>query len=189
MAKTAKKAAVTTRSRRKAAAQEEGPRYRVLSESYIDNVLYRAGAEVVYYGQPGSQLQAINAEAKARKQAVRDIRTNPDLDADQKLAALAELSNEWNGVEEADAFAESEEDIDESDLRRPNPLNTKPLPAGERAELEQHVKATVEQAEKDRIENTNKVSVQLTGDPADPEGKQSKAGLQGATPVLDGKQK
>lgn len=190
MAKTAKKATVTTRTRRQAAAQrEEGPRYQVLSDSYIDNVYYRAGAEVVYYGQPGSQLRPLNAEAKSRKLAVREIRTDPGLDADQKLAKLAELSDEWNGVEEKDAFDESEADLDDTDLRRPNARNTEPLPAAERAVLEGHVKATLEQAEKERTENTNKVSVQLQGDPADPEGKQSKAGIQGATPVLDGKQK
>lgn len=190
MAKTAKKSATTTRTRRQAVAQrEEGPRYQVLSDSYIDNVYYRAGAEVVYYGQPGSQLLALNAEAKARKLAVREIRKDPALDADAKLAALAELSDEWNGVEPADAFEDSEADLDDTDLRTPNARNTAPLPAADRAELEKHVQATVEQAEKDRLENTNKVSVQLMGDPADPEGKQSKAGMQGATPVLDGKQK
>lgn len=189
MAKTAKKTA-TTRSRRAAAAQQDGPRYRVLVDSYIDNVYYLAGAEnVLYYGQPGSNLQAMNAEAKERKLAVREIRRDPDLDADQKLAKLAELSDEWNGVEEADQFADSEDDLDDTDLRRPNARNTAPLPDGDRAELEKHVQATLEQAEKDRLENTNKVGVQLQGNPVDPEGKQSKAGMQGATPVLDGKKK
>ena len=170
---TAKKAPTkTTRSLRAQTQAAEGPRYRLLKDSIIDNALQPVGKEVTYYGEPGSALYPVNDEAKRRKIAVRDIRRNQKLDADEKLAALRELSDQWNGVEAADEFAESDEFDDE-------------LPVGERAELERHAQQTVADTAAANADNTNKVSVQLQGDPSDPEGKQSKDGLQGHTPVLD----
>jgi hypothetical protein len=184
---TKKAAKKTTRSARVSKA-EEGPLYRLLKDSIIDNALKPAGAEVVYYGLPGSALYPINDEAKARKIEVRDIRRDNELDDEEKAEALKALSDEWNGVEAKDEFAESDDfddDFADNTGRRPNVLNTKPLPDGERAELEKHAQASVEATKLANEDNTNKVGLQLQGDPSDPEGKQSKAGLQGHTPVLD----
>lgn len=183
---TAKKTTRTTRSQRTTQV-DEGPRYRLLKDSVLDNHLISAGAEVTYYGEPGSALYPINAEAKSRKIQVRDIRRNADLSDEEKLAELKVLSDEWNGVEAADAFAEGD-DFDEG-YEAAMGRTTKPLDNAARAELEKHAQATVDATRAAEQDNTNKVRVQLQGDPADPEGKLSKDGLQGNTPVLDGNKK
>jgi hypothetical protein len=181
---TAKKAKkVTTRSR-KAAVVEEGPRYQVLTDSYIDNVLYGptqpAGDKVTYYGLPGSQLRPLNDEARARKQAVRDIRTKSDLGPDEKAEALRALSDEYNGVEEDDKWADGEDELDDTDPRPHNPLNTKPLSDADRVELEQHAAQTVADTAKAQSEDTNFTKVKLQGHLVETD-----VTKQGATPVLD----
>jgi hypothetical protein len=183
-AKKTTKKATTTKSRQRAIVQEEGPQYQVLEPSFIDNVLYGpnepAGDKVTYYGLPGSKLRPLNEAAKARKQQVRDIRTDPELDADEKAAALKELSDEFNGVEEADAWADGEDDGDDTDPRAFNARNTKPLPDGERAELEKHAQASVDATRAKEADDTNLVRVKLQGHQFE-----SETTLQGATPVLD----
>lgn len=186
LTKPTKKPARTTRSARQAAS-EEGPRYRALADSYIDNVYYTAGKELVYYGVPGSQLLALNEEAKARKRAVRDIRLDKDLDADGKLEALRELSDEWNGVEVPDSFLDGEANLDsEANLddtgRIPNRRNVAPLPDAERAELEKHAQATVDASREAERDDTNLVRVKLQGHLDDAN---NPSALQGNTPVLD----
>ena len=118
---------------------------------------------------------------------MRDIRLDKDLDADGKLAALKELSDEYNGVEPIDGFLDGEGNLDsESNLddtgRPPNPRNRDPLPDAERAELEKHAQATVDATRAEEQDNTNAVRVQLQGDPSDPKGKQNPSSLQGNTP-------
>jgi hypothetical protein len=178
---TAKKATgkvVTTRSRRAAKAVEEGPRYRLLRESFIDQVLYPAGREVTYFGEPGSALLPLNAEAKARKAAVRDIRNDPDLDDEDKKAARKELSDEWNGVEAVDDFAEGDEAIDDNTGRAPG---GKPaLPDADRAKLEEMAKVTAEQQADANLEDTNRVTVKLQG-----HNELDVTEHQGRTPVLN----
>jgi hypothetical protein len=175
---------VTTKSRQRAVVVEEGPRYQVLEPSYINNVLYgpneAAGDQVTYYGMPGKALRPINAEAKARKQQVRDIRTDPELDAEQKAEALKELSDEFNGVEESDDWAEGEEDDDRTDVRPFNANNAKPLSADQRAELEQHAVASIEATRAKEQDDTNRVTVKLQGHQ-----NETQQTLQGATPTLD----
>jgi hypothetical protein len=186
----AKKPARTTRSRR-AEVVEEGPRYLLLQDSYLDGVYRKAGTEVIYYGEPGRALQALNAEAKARKQAIRDINRNPDLDAEGKVAAKKELSDLWNGVE-SDADLDDEDEDDEGEAPAANTtigqrsaragggLRRAPLPDDQRAELEKHALASIEATEAAQRDDTNRVTVKLQGhnepDPTE---------LQGATPVLD----
>ena len=104
----------TTRAARKAGASEEGPLYRVLTDSFIENKLVAAGGTVVYYGLPGSQLEPLNAEAKARKEQVREVRTNKKLDDEAKQAAFQALSDDWNGVDDVDVFAAGEAGLAQS---------------------------------------------------------------------------
>lgn len=181
--KATKKAAVTTRSARQAQAVA-GPRYRLLEDSVFDGGLVKAGKEITYYGLPGSALLALNDEAKERKRAVRDIRLDTDLDADGKALALKELSDEWNGVQRIDEvdFADSEANLDDDDdfVPQPGNANKKPLPAGERAELEKQALAGQAATTAAQLDDTNRVTVKLSGvtDPAPGE-------LQGSTPALD----
>ena len=106
----------TTLSRRAEAPVEEGPQYKVInSPTYLDQVLYPIGSTVTYFGQPGTTLVALNAEAKSRKIAVRDTRLDKDLSTEEKAEALRELSNEWNGVTRADPFSQSEGNLDSED--------------------------------------------------------------------------
>lgn len=147
---------------------EEGPLYEVVKTDTLIDGLQKVGAQVTYYGQPGSTLKPLNAEAKSRKDQVRAIREDKELDADEKAEALKELSDEWNGVEAVDAWAEGEDDDALSD--------------GERGELEQHALNSIQATKDAEQDNTNKVMIQLQGhnepDPTE---------FQGATPVLDGK--
>ena len=177
----AKRPAVTTRSARAAAAQQ-GPLYRALADSFIDNVYVKQGQTVVYYGLPGSQLLALNDEAKERKRAVRDIRLDSDLDVAGKAAALKELSDEWNGVVRADEvdFAESEANLDDDDEPNPGRPGRAPLPAAERAELERQALAGQAAQKAKEADDTNRVTVKLSG-VTDP----TPAELQGSTPALD----
>jgi hypothetical protein len=186
--KAAKKAApkTTTRSVRQAPASV-GPRYRLLEDSVLDGGLVRAGKEITYYGLPGTALLAINDEAKDRKRQVRDIRTDPDLTAEQKQAAFKELSDEWNGVERVDElnFTDSEANLDDDDDAADGPIgglraSRPPLPASERAELEKQALAGQAAENEKAKDDTNRVTVKLSGvtDPAPGE-------LQGSTPALD----
>lgn len=174
---TAKKAVdsrskTTTRSRRAAQQVEAGPRYQVLSDSFLNNQRVPAGSEVTFFGLPGRQLKPINAEAKSRKEQVRKIRTNGKLSAEEKLDQLRALSNEWNGVEDEAAW-----DVEEEEE----------LSTAERKELEKHAQASVDATREAERDNTNAVRVQLQGDPANPKG--TDVSNQGATPVTDGKPK
>lgn len=158
----------TTRSVAKAGASEDGPLYRVLSDSFINNRLVLAGATIVYYGLPGSQLEPLNAEAKARKTQVRDIRVDNSLDAEDKQLAYQALSDEWNGVDDPDDYEAGEAGLDS------------PLSDAERIELEKHATAAVEaEAEKQKAD-TNYTGVKLQGHLEETE-----SSRQGATPVTD----
>lgn len=42
-------------------------RYRVREKSFIDGALLEAGAEIIYLGMPGSQLEPLNDAAKIAK--------------------------------------------------------------------------------------------------------------------------
>lgn len=168
----AKTTTTTTRALRRAATQTEGPLYRAIELSQIDNKLIPPDGEVVYYGLPGSNLAPVNAEARARKQAVRSIRTDPKLDDAAKAEKLRVLSNEYNGVEDRDAFEESELGLDE------------PLPDAERAKLEQAARQTAEDTANANEGDLNRVGVKLQG-----QMEETQASKQGATPVLDGKKK
>lgn len=185
--KTAKKKvapATTTRSARKAAASV-GPRYRLLADSVIEGGIVKAGKEITYYGLPGSALLAVNDEGKDRKRAVRDVRVDPDLTAEQKAEAFKELSDVWNGVERSDEvnFLDSEANLDGGDVDPPiGGLRAirEPLPAGERAELEKQALAGQASENQRNLDDTNRVTLKLSGvtDPAPGE-------LQGSTPALD----
>jgi hypothetical protein len=176
--KIAKKTATRTTRRVRAAANtaaDSNPRYLVLQESYIDNVLRKANAEITYFGLPGRALRPINDEARSRKQQVLDIRRDSDLDDEAKNAKLKALSDEWNGVEQADIDDDYEL---EGDYK-------KPLPDAERIELEKAASATVESTRIAQEEDTNFTKVKLQGSPDMVETDASK---QGATPVTDGRE-
>lgn len=160
----------TTRAARKAGASEEGPLYRVLTDSFIENKLVAAGGTVVYYGLPGSQLEPLNEEAKSRKTQVRDIRVDDKLDAETKQAAFEALSDEWNGIDDADDFEAGEAGLD------------KPLPDADRIELEKHAQAAVDAEAEKQSEDTNLTKVKLQGQQVE-----TAASKQGATPVTDAK--
>ncbi len=111
------KPAVTTRSKRANALTDQGPLYEVLSLSQIDNQLVGPGTatpQVVYFGLPGSNLRALNDEARSRKGQVRDIRNGKGT-PEQKQVALTALSDAWNGVEKKDEFADPDDDGDAND--------------------------------------------------------------------------
>lgn len=98
--------AETTLSRRQA-VREDGPLYKVLSLSHIDNRMCGPGTkfpEVIYFGLPGTALKPLNKAAKDRKDQVRAIREDASLDDVGKHAKLTELSNLWNGVEVRDDY-------------------------------------------------------------------------------------
>lgn len=200
----ARKPAVTTRSRRSNPAQQEGPRYRLTKESVIGGSLQPVGAVVLYYGLPGSALYPVTPEAVERKKAVLAIRHDADMDDEEKAAALKELSDAWNGVEQDDQFADefANEFRDEfasetlastttvdgqttvgQRAQTSNPVNTKPLPDDERKELESHAAATVEATRIAQEEDTNFTKVKLQGQLVETD-----ASKQGATPVTDGKE-
>lgn len=198
-AKKGRKATTRTTRSARAVAYEEGPRYRVTAESFINDALQPVNKEVTYYGLPGSALYPLNDEARARKVAVRDIKKNPDLDAEGKVAALRELSNEWNGVEEDGEFGVHDEFDAELDVEEgqgqgtpgantpvgqrlaANPTNTRPLPDAERKELESHAAATVEATKLAQEQDTNFTKIKLQGHL-----EETTASKQGATPVTDG---
>lgn len=160
--------------RRPAPARESlAPQYEVLQESFIDNRIVREGEKIEYYGVPGRWLKPLNAAAKANKAAAAEVRRDNRGQPEAAAEALRELDNELQGVETGDDF-EDGEDAEE-------------LSEAERAALEQHVKTMQQNEASASADNTNKVSVQLTGDPTDPEGKRNPGALQGNTPVLDAK--
>lgn len=165
----------TTKSKRAGedARAIEGPRYLVLEASQIDNKLVAAGEEITYYGMPGSKLKPVNGEAKSRKQEVHDIRTDASLTDDERGQALADLSDEWNGVEGEDAWAEGEFG-----------LSDKPLPEGDRKELEAHSQAAIEAEAEKQKDDTNYTKIKLQG-----KLEETEASKQGATPATDGKKK
>lgn len=49
------------------AKNEEQPLYRVLARSFIGNSIVEEGAEVVYHGEPGSNLEPLNDVAERAK--------------------------------------------------------------------------------------------------------------------------
>lgn len=55
----------------------ERPRYRVTELSYIDDALQDVGQEVYFDGAPGSNLEPLNAPARAAKAAVPAGRIGP----------------------------------------------------------------------------------------------------------------
>lgn len=163
------------RARRPAPRGEEiAPQYEVTEQSFIDNKLLQPGQHVTYYGVPGKALKPLNTAAKANKAAAQEARRDTAGDPEARTTALRYLDNDLQNITPRDEY-DDEEEITLSDA--------------ERTELEGHAETTVkQQAELDKA-NTNKVGVQLSGNPADPEGKLSQDGLQGNTPVKDAKGK
>lgn len=167
--KAAKKATKTTRSAR-AVREAEGPLYRVLKQSQINDAVVDAGAQVVYYGLPGKFLQPLNDEAKSRKAQVAEIRNDTEITAEEKQAELKALSDEWNGVEGEPSW----DDV--------SGLADAELPDGERKALESHAQQTVDDTAEAQEEDTNFTKIKLQG-----RLKETDASKQGATPVTDGK--
>ena len=170
-------------------ARDTAPRYRVLTQSFIDNRLLEAGSETVYWGVPGRFLQPLNAAAQANKNAAKEIRTDPGYENQSReevqvarTEALRDLDNDLQGVtpEEGDVDY-GDIDIDETDLR--GGLNNDALlPQADRAELERHAQASVDATREKEADDTNFVRVKLQGNPT---GVETPASQQGATPVLD----
>lgn len=143
--------AAPLRVRRPAPAHEPiAPLYKVLQQSFIDNVLVGPGTQhptVTYYGVPGKDLQPLNAAAKANKNAASDIRRQyPGADnAEARAAALRELDNDLQRIDLTDEEADYEE---------------APLTDAEREELQRQADG----------QGQGSTGVTLTGDPADPDG-------------------
>lgn len=49
------------------AREPEEPRYRVLAKSFINNGIVEEGAEVVFHGEPGENLEPLNDAAVKAK--------------------------------------------------------------------------------------------------------------------------
>lgn len=152
----------------------EAPRYKVLSASYIDGVLAGPNlptTEVDYWGLPGSNLEPINAPAKknaADAEAIEKAFHKGVLNADQRRAALASLSDELNEVNPT--------------ARRTRPDYDEPLSDAERKVLEKHAKQTALDTAKAQQADGNFTGVKLQGDNV-----ATDANQQAATPVTDGK--
>lgn len=151
-------------------SKNETPLYRALEESYVSGRLVPAQGEVAYDGLPGAHLEPINDAAEAVVKQVEAIEKGfrkGVLDADQRRAALASLSDELNGVTQ-------------EGRRRPN--YDEPLSDAERKVLEKHAKQTANDTAKAQKQDGNFTGVKLQG-PNNP----TPADKQGATPVTDGK--
>ncbi len=165
---TKKKAAV----RRPAPANQVlEPQYKLAEPSYFGDGVKPAGSIITYWGVPGKNLIPINALARANKVAVQDLRKEYAGDAAGFTAAVRELDNEQQQIGDYDELGEEGEYT---------------LSDADRKELEQHAQTTIDGQEKQDRANTNKVGVQLQGNPLDPEGKDDPTTLQGYAPVTNG---